>query len=243
MKCVKLAVADGDPASLKRYVDSLSAKRNISIVVSTADGAELIQQLSRVKADVVMTGLALQRLDGFGVLEAIRGMPGAHPRSLVFSQMNHEFVIDMATRLGADYFLIKPMNMDVIYRRICQLAENGREEDAEQIADEAERQAARKLLSLGIPASKKGYQCLLVALTLCQKDGRYAENLSGQLYPEVARRLDTTTVSVERAMRSAIHAAWKEGGFARYAAETGDNSFAQGVPTTGKVIRRIMRRE
>ena len=110
MHSVKLAVADGDPISLRRCVDELSGKRGIHIVACTADGAELIEAVRETHPDVVVTGLTLKHVDGFGVLEAIRMMSGSRPISLVLSKMNTDCVIDLATKLGADDYLVKPIN-------------------------------------------------------------------------------------------------------------------------------------
>ncbi len=76
MKHVNLVVADGDRNTLGKYVSELRRMDGINVVGSTADGAELLALLSHVRADVVMTGLALKNVDGLGVLEAVELLPG-----------------------------------------------------------------------------------------------------------------------------------------------------------------------
>lgn len=236
MHCVKLAVADGDPSSLRRCVDELSGKRGIRIVACTADGGELIEAVREMHPDVVVTGLTLKRVDGFGVLEAIRMMNGSRPISLVLSNMNKDCVIDLATKLGADYYLIKPINGDLLYRRICQLADISRENPMES-DDFPLRPVAAALRDMGISPAMKGYDYLLTASRLCSENAEYLSGLTVRLYPEIARPMGVAPHCVERAIRTAIQSAWEDGGFVKYAAETGDERLAMEKLSAGEMIR------
>ena len=238
MRCVNLAVADGDPDSLKRCVDELSGKRGIRIVAYTADGAELIEAVQKTHPDVVITGLTLKRIDGFGVLEAIRMMNGNRPISLVLSKMHKDCVIDLATKLGADYYLIKPINVDILYRRICQLADIIHENPFET-NDGGLHAVTEALRRMGISPVMKGHACLLIAARLGCESTDYLSGLTARLYPEIARQLGTTPYSVERAIRTAVQSAWKDGGFVRYAAEIGEDRLAREKPSAGEIIRHL----
>ena len=240
MHSVKLAVADGDPISLRRCVDELSGKRGIHIVACTADGAELIEAVRETRPDVVVTGLTLKRVDGFGVLEAIRMMSGSRPISLVLSKMNKDCVIDLATKLGADYYLVKPINGDLLYRRICQLADLRCENPLES-ADADLRPVAAALREMGISPAMKGYGYLLAASRLCGGNAELLSGLTVRLYPEIARQNGVAPHCVERAIRTAIQSAWEDGGFVRYAAETGDERLAMERMSAGEMIRHLTR--
>ena len=95
MKHVNLVVADGDRNTLGKYVSELRRMDGINVVGSTADGAELLALLSHVRADVVMTGLALKNVDGLGVLEAVHDMRGVHPKMLVLSNFCRDSMIGL----------------------------------------------------------------------------------------------------------------------------------------------------
>ena len=123
MKHVNLVVADGDRNTLGKYVSELRRMDGINVVGSTADGAELLALLSHVRADVVMTGLALKNVDGLGVLEAVHDMRGVHPKMLVLSNFCRDSLVERTMALGASYYMLKPADSHLLYKRICLLAE------------------------------------------------------------------------------------------------------------------------
>jgi len=73
-------------------------------------------------------------------------------------------------------------------------------------------------------------------VALCIEDASYVHALSGRLYPEVALRLGATPSGVERAIRTAIHTAWQNGGIQSCAAVISDPKLADGRPTAGRLI-------
>lgn len=204
----------------------------INVVGSTADGAELLALLSHVRADVVMTGLALKNVDGLGVLEAVHDMRGVHPKMLVLSNFCRDSLVERTMALGASYYMLKPADSHLLYKRICLLAE---QTDASESIGPADV-IAGVLRRIGVAPSMKGYRYLKTAVALCIEDASYVHALSGRLYPEVALRLGATPSSVERAIRTAIQTAWQNGGIQSYAAVISDSALADGRPTAGRLI-------
>ena len=80
-------------------------------------------------------------------------------------------------------------------------ADRGKPAPARASADE---RVANLFLTLGIPAHIKGYQYLREAVRMVMADHELIGHITGQLYPGVARRYDTSSSKVERAMRHAI---------------------------------------
>ena len=68
------------------------------------------------------------------------------------------------------------------------------------------------LRRVGVPAHIKGDVCLKDALELCYGDGSYIHAVTKRLYPDIARREETTASRVERVIRHAIEVAWSRGG-------------------------------
>lgn len=64
---------------------------------------------------------------------------------------------------------------------------------------------------IGIPAHIKGYHYLRVAIILSVKDGEIMGLITKLLYPTIAKKYNTTSACVERAIRHAIGVAWKKG--------------------------------
>lgn len=232
MKHVNLVVADGDRNTLGKYVSELRRMDGINVVGSTADGAELLALLSHVRADVVMTGLALKNVDGLGVLEAVHDMRGVHPKMLVLSNFCRDSLVERTMALGASYYMLKPADSRLLYKRICLLAE---QTDASESVGPADV-IAGVLRRIGVAPSMKGYRYLETAVAMCIEDASYVHALSGRLYPEVALRLGATPSGVERAIRTAIQTAWQNGGIQSYAAVISDSALADGRPTAGRLI-------
>lgn len=232
MKHVNLVVADGDRNTLGKYVSELRRMDGINVVGSTADGAELLALLSHVRADVVMTGLALKNVDGLGVLEAVHDMRGVHPKMLVLSNFCRDSLVERMMALGASYYMLKPADSHLLYKRICLLAEQTDASESIGLADVI----AGVLRRIGVAPSMKGYRYLETAVALCIEDASYVHALSGRLYPEVALRLGATPSGVERAIRTAIQTAWQNGGIQSYAAVISDSALADGRPTAGRLI-------
>ena len=64
---------------------------------------------------------------------------------------------------------------------------------------------------MGVPAHIKGYQYLRTAILLTIEDSDIINSVTKVLYPTVAKKYDTTTSRVERAIRHAIEVAWNRG--------------------------------
>lgn len=64
---------------------------------------------------------------------------------------------------------------------------------------------------IGIPAHIKGYRYLRYAIAEVVKNSDAINFMTKGLYPQIAKRFDTTPTRVERAIRHAIETAWIRG--------------------------------
>jgi two-component system response regulator (stage 0 sporulation protein A) len=60
------------------------------------------------------------------------------------------------------------------------------------------------LSGLGVPRNVKGFNYLREAIILSVDDESYIQNITRQLYPEIAMKFETTPTRAERAIRHAI---------------------------------------
>ena len=74
-----------------------------------------------------------------------------------------------------------------------------------------EAQVTKIIHQIGVPAHIKGYQYLRTAILLTVRDSDVINSVTKVLYPEVAKRFNTTPSRVERAIRHAIEVAWDRG--------------------------------
>ena len=93
---------------------------------------------------------------------------------------------------------------------------------------------------LGVPAHIKGYQYLREAIIMVIKDIDVINQITKQLYPDLAKKYKTTASRVERAIRHAIEVAWGRG-----QQDVVENIFgytisaAKGKPTNSEFIAMI----
>ncbi len=64
---------------------------------------------------------------------------------------------------------------------------------------------------IGVPAHIKGYQYLREAIIMSVEDPSMISSITKILYPTIAKRFQTTSSRVERAIRHAIEVAWSRG--------------------------------
>ena len=118
-----------------------------------------------------------------------------------------------ATAAGADLCLLKPYNIESLCEHINSLASR-REVSGGEPSDrtpDIETQVTKIIHQIGVPAHIKGYQYLRTAILLTVRDNDIINSVTKVLYPSVAKKYQTTTSRVERAIRHAIEVAWDRG--------------------------------
>ena len=96
----------------------------IEVVAEARDGEEALAQIEQARPDVVLLDVRLPRLDGIGVLRALREKPGAPP-CLVLTTFDDREVTLAAIREGARGFLRKDVSLDQLLEAIETLAAGG----------------------------------------------------------------------------------------------------------------------
>ena len=103
-----------------------------------------------------------------------------------------------------------------------------------------EQMISHMMLDMGVPAHLKGYRYVRAAVLMAEEDMKVVGSVTKLLYPEIAKRYNTTDGKVERAIRNAIEISWERGNrrtFDRmfgYCMESG-----QGRPTNSEYIAAI----
>ena len=93
---------------------------------------------------------------------------------------------------------------------------------------------------IGVPAHIKGYQYLRDAIVMSVQDIEMLNSITKVLYPTIAKKYDTTTSRVERAIRHAIEVAWSRGRMDTIAALFGYTiNHGKGKPTNSEFIALI----
>ncbi len=103
-----------------------------------------------------------------------------------------------------------------------------------------EKDVTSLIHEIGVPAHIKGYQYLREAIMMSVSDSEMMGSITKILYPTIAKKYQTTSSRVERAIRHAIEVAWNRGRM-----ETLDAMFGytintgKGKPTNSEFIALI----
>jgi phosphoribosyl 1,2-cyclic phosphodiesterase/CheY-like chemotaxis protein len=102
-------IIENDPDTMELL--SLLFQREGFTVYTAADGADGVALASLHKPDVIVCDLLMDRMDGFQVLQQVRGQAGgARPIVIVVSAKSYKPDIVRARELGADEYLVKPID-------------------------------------------------------------------------------------------------------------------------------------
>lgn len=159
-----------------------------------------------------------------------------------------------AFQLGASYYIMKPFDRSVVMDRIrCVCRRTMRPavrkemrpvtpcvDKQEYMRQNLENDVTQILREIGIPAHIKGYQYLRDAIAISVEEEEMLVSVTKVLYPTIAKRHDTTSSRVERAIRHAIEVAWTRGRLDvinRMFGYTVDSS--KGKPTNSEFIAMI----
>ena len=218
----KILIADENPAARQTLMNELrrAGYRNVE---EAANGEEALIKIGRYHPDIAILDVWLSKLDGIGVLRNCRSLHFGQdlpPAFIVVSMVSNQSIFIEAANAGADICLLKPYNMESLCQHIDSLllrrtaTKNGEIAEAEKVQGEAqdiETQVTRIIHQIGVPAHIKGYQYLRTAILLTIRDSDMINSVTKVLYPSVAKKYQTTTSRVERAIRHAIEVAWDRG--------------------------------
>lgn len=241
----KILVADADESFYPILVDTLNAEEDFEVVGVAHAGQDLLKLIDELNPNIILMDLILNGMDGMDVLDALS------ERSctiLVLSSYVKGNLADEVAKKGASYFMIKPCLLSSVIKRIRQLLsqhwieETAAASGANQAANRQNLEASVTTIihEIGVPAHIKGYQYLREAIMMTVEDMDVINAVTKILYPEVAKKFNTTASRVERAIRHAIEVAWDRGDLEtlqKYFGYTVSNS--KGKPTNSEFIAMI----
>lgn len=253
-KKIQVVIADDNREFGDILCEYLNSQSDIEVTGIARDGLEAYELITSKVPDIAILDIIMPHLDGLGVLEKINSisMP-KRPLFIILSAVGQDKITQRALALGAEYYVVKPFDMDVLVSRIRQLKDINQATavKAEYIADfktsshtssprNLEVEVTSVMHEIGVPAHIKGYQYLRDAIMMAVKDLDIINSITKQLYPTIAREYNTTPSRVERAIRHAIEVAWSRG-----QVEAIDNLFGytinvgKGKPTNSEFIAMV----
>lgn len=232
-----IVLADANEEFRAQLQKSIETTGDFLVVGSTASGAEALRLVTARQPDLLVTDLLLPELDGFGLLERLSAAK-CGVKTLVVSALYNDRAAVRIAEADVAFFIPKPCEMDSLLDRLRQAAADSAApgDDLSRL----EREVTAVIHEVGVPAHIKGYQYVREAIVIAVQDMEVINAVTKVLYPEVARRYNTTPSRVERAVRHAIETAWDRGDLEtlqRYFGYTVSN--IKGKPTNSEFIAMI----
>lgn len=232
VQLLRLLIADNNVELCDVLSRFFSRQTDIEVVGVAYDGEQTLNLIREHEPDIVILDITMPILDGLAVLERLPSLSlSRRPHIIVLTAFGREDLMTKMTQLGADYYIVKPFDLEVLLARVRQFSgvdepvarEGGGDATAQMIVSERHGAPAYKgrdlvgmvteiIHQMGVPAHFKGYNYLRDAVLLVlQEETMLGGNLTKVLYPRIASKYGTSTGGVEAAIRNAIITAWQNG--------------------------------
>jgi DNA-binding NarL/FixJ family response regulator len=121
---IRLALVENETLVREGLRRLLMLDPELSVVGEVRDGVEALELLGRVRPDVLLLDMRMPRLDGVGVLEALRTTPNPPP-VLVLTTFDDADAFLAAVRAGARGYLLKDVSLEELGEAIRNIASGG----------------------------------------------------------------------------------------------------------------------
>ena len=251
MEHLKIAIADDNQKILDLLDRVIGMEKDMNLVGKAKNGEEMCQIIKDKQPDVVLLDLIMPKMDGLTVMDRINHdkTVSKHPYFIVITAVGQEKITEDAFNKGANYYIMKPFNNRMLLERIkfVRKMTHGTERRPEELVtgqtpggENLENRVTNMLHEIGIPAHIKGYHYLRDAIMMSVEDMEMLNSITKILYPTIAKKHQTTSSRVERAIRHAIEVAWSRGKMDTIDALFGYTvSNGKGKPTNSEFIALI----
>ena len=219
---ISVIIVDDNPEFCKLLHEYIDRTGDMIVRGVANNGLEAVELIRRLTPDVVVLDIIMPKLDGIGVLEKISVMPlSKRPISIVLSAIGKDVVVRNAIELGADYYIMKPLDFNELASHIRRLYEMREQPKMVQQAVCKSRNAlvsgsgGRNLEqivtvlinNIGITPNLAGYRILRDAVMLLVNEPAAMKSISKFVYPVLAEKNKMTSRNIDRAIRCAINSA------------------------------------
>ncbi|HYE09299.1 MAG TPA: sporulation transcription factor Spo0A, partial [Patescibacteria group bacterium] len=178
---IRILIADDNKDFCIILSEYLSTQPDFEVVGVAKDGLEVVDLIESKFPDVVILDIIMPHLDGLGVLERLNVMQlEKMPKVIMLSAVGQDKITQKALTLGAEYYVVKPFDMEVFAKRIREcfgmISNDTDRKSYIQSANitspaatsprELESAITNIIHEIGVPAHIKGYVYLREAITM-----------------------------------------------------------------------------
>jgi two-component system response regulator (stage 0 sporulation protein A) len=249
---IKVCLADDNRELLSMLSDFINMQGDMEVIGTATNGQEALQLVQEKKPEVLVLDIIMPHLDGLAVLEKLHMLNSdSFPYVIMLTSFGQEAITKKAVDLGASYFILKPFDMENLTNHIRQVS--GKVTSGvlkrpfspfksiqENKPVNLESSITTIIHEIGVPAHIKGYLYLREAISMVYNDIELLGSITKVLYPDIAKKYNTTASRVERAIRHAIEVAWSRGNIESISSLFGYTvSMTKAKPTNSEFIAMV----
>lgn len=232
--------------------ERMGSEADLKVVGVAGDGLQAIDMIKSLALDIVVLDVIMPKLDGIGVLERVSELElDTKPQFIMLTAIGQDLYIQKAIELGAEYYMVKPFNMDVLVSRVRQVhherlfgsISNKKIVGPDKVSnrcnqkDDFETEVTNLMQCMGIRPDIAGYQYIRDAILLIMGNVKRFTSYTKDLYPSIALKYNASPQKVERGIRKAIETMWLHGNRDSVDSLFGYTvSFSKGKPTNAEFI-------
>lgn len=214
MEKTRVLIIDDNKSLIEMIKEYFSDHADIRIALEANDGTEGLRMIEKRQDeyDIILLDLIMPNKDGIAVLEEMKRKDIAK-KVIVLTSYNTQDMIRKVSELGVSYFMLKPFELSELENRITEVSEGVRYggKSIDLFQNNLQKSITNILHELGVPSHIKGYQYIREGINLVYQNPELIGGITKELYPEIARKYETTVSRVERAIRHAIEVSWNRG--------------------------------
>lgn len=251
MRKISVCLVDDNRELIQLMEDYFDEQEDIEVIGTALNGRDCLEMLQELNPEVLILDIIMPHVDGLAVLQTIKEKKNqSNPSVIMLTAFGQEEVMKKAVDLGASYFILKPFDLDNLANQVRQVAgtrtvltsssnsTTGLKKEKKK--KDLEASITNIIHEIGVPAHIKGYMYLREAITMVYNDIELLGSITKVLYPDIAKKYNTTASRVERAIRHAIEVAWNRGNIDSISALFGYTvSISKTKPTNSEFIAMV----
>ncbi|MFW5981899.1 MAG: sporulation transcription factor Spo0A, partial [Halanaerobiaceae bacterium] len=177
---VKILLVDDNREFCQLLTEYLNDQEGFEVVGVAHNGVDGLQILKEKNVDILVLDLIMPHLDGIGVMEEMnRTDLGEEVKTIILTAFGQEEVTKRVVELGANYYIMKPFDLDKLVNRINQMmngpvassngnviTRSGSNNNNHNKEVNLNVRISEVMHHLGVPAHIKGYIYLREAIEL-----------------------------------------------------------------------------
>ena len=209
----KIMLVDDNEVIIDLYERTINKIPGVEVAAIAKNGEEAIEILENQvgNIDLIILDIVMPKKDGIDVLKFMKEN-NINKKIIVITSCNSELTIRSVTELGANYYILKPIDVNTLIDKIKELTKETKVNLGFNIDDKNLQVNVTHILhELGVPSHIKGYHYLREGIKLLYNNPELIGGITKELYPSIAKKFSSTDTRVERSIRHAIEVSWNRG--------------------------------